>query len=44
MCYVIRTLGVEKLMTMNDQIMILGIDPKLDCPFLGQIPKFLAID
>ena len=44
MCYVIRILGVEGLVTMNDEIMILGIDPKFGLSLLIQVPKFLAID
>ena len=39
MCYVIKTLGKKELVTMNNRMVILGIDPNLDCPFIGQFPK-----
>ena len=35
MCYVVKTLGTKGLVTMNNQMTILEIDPNLDCPFLG---------
>ena len=44
MCYVIETLGTKGLVTMNDQIMILGIDPKFGLSILNSnIPRFLAV-
>ena len=35
-CYNIRTVGKKELLTMNNQMIILGIDPK----FGLSIPKF----
>ena len=42
MCYVIRILGVEGLVTMNDQIMILGLDPKFGLSILRSNSKIFS--
>ena len=34
MCYVIRTLGKKELVTMNNRMTILGIDPKFGLSIL----------
>ena len=39
MCYVNRTLGVEGLVTTNDQTIILGIDPKFGMSILRSNSK-----
>ena len=44
MCYVIKTLGMEGLVTANDQIMILGIDPKFGLSILWSTSKLFTID
>ena len=42
MCYVIRTLGMEGLITMNDRTIILGIDAKFALSILRSNSKILA--
>ena len=44
MCYVIRTLGMRGLVTMNDRMMILRIYPKFGLSILRSNSKILAID
>ena len=45
MCYDINTLGMEGLVTVKDQIIILGIDPKFELSILrSNSNQFLAND
>ena len=44
MCYVIKTLGKKELVTLNDQMTILGIDPKFELSILRSNSKILAIN
>ena len=41
LCYVIRTLVVEGLVTTNDRTIIKGTDPKFGLSILGWKPKIL---
>ena len=43
MCYVIKTLGTKGLVTMNNRMTILGIDPRFGLPILRSNFKILAI-
>ena len=42
MCYVIKTLGANGLVAMNDQIIILGIDPKFGLSILKSNSKIFS--
>ena len=42
MCYVIKTLGKNELVTMNNRMTILGIDPKFGLSILRSISKILS--
>ena len=42
MCYVIRTLGKKELVTMNNRMTILGIDPNFGLSILRSNSKLLA--
>ena len=42
MCYVIKILGKKELVTMNNRMMILGIDPKFGLSILISNSKILA--
>ena len=42
MCYVIKCLGKKKLLTMNNRMTILGIDPKFGLSILSSNSKILA--
>ena len=42
MCYVIKTLGKKVLVTKNDRIMILGIDPKFGLSILTSNSKIFS--
>ena len=42
MCYVIKTLRKKVLRTKNDQIMILGIDPKFELSILTSNSKIFS--
>ena len=42
MCYVIKTLGKKELLTMNNRMMLLGIDPKFGLSILRSNSKILA--
>ena len=41
MCYVIKTLGKKELVTMNNRMTILGIDPKFGLSILRQRIDFI---
>ena len=43
-CYVIRTLGKKELVTMNNRMTILGIDPKFGLSILRSNSKILALN
>ena len=43
-CYVIRVLGTKGLVTMNNRMTILGIDPKFGLSILRSNSKILAIN
>ena len=43
MCYVIKTLGTKGLVTMNNRMAILGLDPKFGLSILWSKSKILAI-
>ena len=43
MCYVIKTLGTKGLVTMNDQMVILGIDPTFGISILRSNSKIFGI-
>ena len=42
MCYFIKTLGTKGSVTMNDRIMILGIDPKFGLSILRSSSKIFS--
>ena len=42
MCYVIKTQGKKELVTMNNRMTILGIDPKYGLSILRSNSKILA--
>ena len=42
MCYVIKTLGKKELVTMNNRMTILGIDPKFGLSILRSSSKILV--
>ena len=44
MCYVIKTLGMKGLVTMNNLMTILGIDPKFGLSTFRSNCKILAIN
>ena len=44
MCYVVRTFGMEGLVTTNDRTIILGIDPKFGLSILRLKSKVLAMN
>ena len=44
MCYVNRTLGTKGLVTMNNRMTILGLDPNFGLSFLSSKSKILAIN
>ena len=44
LCYVIKTLGKKRLVTMNNRMTILGIDPKLRVSILRSKSKILVIN
>ena len=44
MCYVIKTLGKKGLLTMNNGMKILGIDPKFGLSNLRSNSEILEID
>ena len=44
LCYVIKILGKKGLVTMNNRMTILGIDPKFGLSNLRSISKILETD
>ena len=44
MCYVIKTLGKEGLVTTNNRMTILGIDPKFGLSILRSNSKILLLN
>ena len=44
MCYVVKTLGTMGLVTMNNRMTILGIDPKFGLSILMSNSQILAVN